>query len=439
MISVASHETILESLEKIRQFVSSNPADRPAQFVLDLARAWKERGGTVAGKPRHSDRYLDDLLRGLGRPVRSLTPKLAGRTQLRAADAGVLVHLFLSHWDYSGDPNSSEIGARSADLYRPLLADAEIEAVCGFVENRILSVGPEARNGAEAASESSLPGQDTNDLIAAEFQKSVALFTVGAGQALLVPRPELALIGFRDVVNRLWALDEADDEGRILVWTLDLGRQDFEDPESRLRFMNVEALISRFKALKHFKENATEARWNWLRSRTLIVLHDTRSGRPEVPWLPLFDPHHVLFSAIPPRWAASPEFHTLYGNERLHETTYTIFLRKSGENVVADGQLSNETSSTVRQKYHLRYFGHAMLKSDEEGGHQPRGLQLIEPGRSYTEALGTVFIAAIHMLGLRSTPAELSIDGMKIDPAHAIEKLRHHGFRLLGLDEFVRL
>jgi len=439
MITVASHESILESLGKIGQYVSSDPADRPAQFVLDLARAWKERGGTVAGKPRHSDRYLDDLLRGLGTPVRSLTPKLAGRTQLRPADAGVLVHLFLSHWDYASDPNSSEIGAKSADLYRPLLADAEIEAVCGYVENRIFSVGPEARNGSESATESSLPGQDTNDLIVAEFQKSVALFTVGAGQTLLVPRPELALTLFRDVVNRLWALDEADDEGRILVWTLDLGRQDFDDLESRLRFMNVESLISRFKALKQFRESVTEARWNWLRSRTLIVLHDTRSGRPEVPWLPAFDPHHVLLSAIPPRWAASHEFHTLYGYERLHEANYSIFLRRSAETPLEEGKLSNEISSHVPQRYELRYFGHAMLKSDEKGDRQMRGLQLIEPGRSYTEALGTVFIAALHVLGLRSAPAELSIDGMKIDPAHAIEKLRHHGFRLLGLDEFVRL
>src|SRR5262249_55763926 len=168
----------------------------------------RQSGARVAGKPRHSDRYLDDLLRGLGKPVKSLTPKLAGRTQLRAADAGVLVHLFLSHWDYSGDPNSSEIGVRSAESYKPLLADAEIEAVCGYVENRIFSVGPEARNGIESAAESSLPGQDMNDLIAAEFQKSVALFIVGAGQSLLVPRSELTLVLFRDGVNRLWALDE---------------------------------------------------------------------------------------------------------------------------------------------------------------------------------------------------------------------------------------
>jgi hypothetical protein len=68
-------------------------------------------------------------------------------------------------------------------------------------------------------------------------------------------------------------------------------------------------------------------------------------------------------------------------------------------------------------------------------------LDLARPSkeRGGTVAAGTIFIAAIRVLGLRSPPAELSIDAMKIDPAHAIEKLRHHGFRLLGLDEFMWL
>jgi hypothetical protein len=208
---------------------------------------------------------------------------------------------------------------------------------------------------------------------------------------------------------------------------LDLGRQDFDDPESRLRFMNVEALISRFKALKQFKESVTEARWSWLQSKTVVVLHDTHGGRPEVPWLPTFDPNHVLFSAIPPRWAGAPEFLALYGTERLHETNYSVFLRKSAESILEDGE-----------NYELRYFGHALLKSDEQGGRQPRGLQLKPPGRSYTEALGTVFVAAAHFLGLRNAPVGLTIDGMTINAAHAVEKLRHHGFLLRRLDEFMR-
>jgi hypothetical protein len=86
----------------------------------------------------------------------------------------------------------------------------------------------------------------------------------------------------------------------------------------------------------------------------------------------------------------------------------------------------------------LRYFGHALLKSDENSEPELRGLQLEPPGWSYVEALGTVFIAVNQMLGLQILPADLFFDGMKINPAHAIEKLRYHGFRLLRLDDFMK-
>jgi hypothetical protein len=292
------------------------------------------------------------------------------------------------------------------------------------VADRIPAVGAEVRNTAESGTAQPVPGQDMSDLIATEFQGAAAYFQIGAGQTVLVAQPEMVLIGFRNLMNRLWEIDSADDQEKILIWTLDLGRQDFEDAECRLRFMNVEALISRFKALKRFPENHSEERWNWLQSRTIIVLHDTRSGRPDVPQLPAFDPHHVLFSAIPPRWAGSPEFLTLYGTERLQETNYSIFLRR--------------TIDRGQHRYELRYFGHALLTSSDKDDPQPRALRLNPPGRSYVEALGTVFEAAARTLGLRNIPAELSIDGMKISSEHAIEKLRHHGFFLLRLDEFMR-
>src|SRR5215467_3559080 len=128
MNAVASPK-VLESLEIIAEYVSTSPAEAPAEFVRDLAQRWKEKGGTVAGKPRHSDRYLDDLLRWQSTPIRSLTPKLVGRTNLKAADAETLVRLFLSHWEYVGDPNSGDTTARSVDLYRPMLANTEIEGV----------------------------------------------------------------------------------------------------------------------------------------------------------------------------------------------------------------------------------------------------------------------------------------------------------------------
>jgi hypothetical protein len=64
-------------------------------------------------------------------------------------------------------------------------------------------------------------------------------------------------------------------------------------------------------------------------------------------------------------------------------------------------------------------------------------LRLDSPGRSYVEALGTVFDAAALTLGLGNNPRQLSVDGMKIDADNAIEKLRHHGFLLLRLEQFL--
>src|ERR1700730_10580122 len=218
MNSVATPK-VLESLEIIAQYVLTSATEAPVEFVRDLAQRWKERGGFLSGKPRHSDRYLDDLLRWQGTPIRSLTPKLVGRSNLKAADADVLVRLFLSHWEYVGEPNSGEITARSAELYRPLLSDAEIEGVCRYVADRILAVGVEARSEADSATALSTPGQDTIDLIANEFQEAAAYFTIGAGQTVLVAQPEGPLIRFRNLMNRLWAIDRADGRERILLWT----------------------------------------------------------------------------------------------------------------------------------------------------------------------------------------------------------------------------
>jgi hypothetical protein len=56
-----------------------------------------------------------------------------------------------------------------------------------------------------------------------------------------------------------------------------------------------------------------------------------------------------------------------------------------------------------------------MLRSNptKKGGRKPRGLQLNAPGRSYVEALGTVFVAATHYPRFTErVPVKPSIDGM---------------------------
>jgi hypothetical protein len=424
-----------KSIEVVAHYVAANPCDEPVRFIRDLAQHWKTRGGAIAGKPRHSDRYLDHLLRGQGTPIRSLTPKLAGRTNMRPGDAGALVRLFLSHWDYVGDSRSVQAGEKSSVLYKPLLPDEQIEEVSRHVMDRISEVKRGTKGESESSPSRSIPWRNMMEIFATEFQKSEATFFIGSGQSVLVTQPEMNLIGFRDVINKLWEIDKSDDHERILVWTLDLGRQDFEDVESRLRFMNAESLMTRFKALKRFKERDTEARWEWLKSRAVILLHDTRSVRPDVPRLPAFDPHHILFGAIPPRWVRLTTFGELFGTtfERLPDSNYTIFLKNAA---IEEIDQSDRISS--RARYALRYFGLVLLNNDEKGQREVRGLELDAPGRSYVEALGTVFVAARQMLGLRNTPADLLIEGMSIDQAYATEKLRHHGFSLQNIEEFLK-
>jgi hypothetical protein len=436
MNAAPSPNTVEDSLEIIAKYVPISPAESPAQFVIELAQHWKARGGLLAGKPRHSDRYLSDLLRQNGKFIRSLTPKLAGKTNLRPGDAEDLVRLFLSHWEYNGDPYSGEISARSADQYTPLLLDADIEQVCAYVAERIEVIGAEPRMppSESEATPSPLLGEDTIELIAKEFRESAALVSASTGKPVLVPSERQPLLGFKDLMDKLWAVERADGRGRILVWTLDLGRQVFEDPGSIRKFMEVQELVTRFKALQQFEDSAREARWDWLQSKAIVVLQDSRRGRPDVPRPPTFYPHHVQFDAIPPKWAGSREFIDLYGREAA-QGNYSIFLKRFGQSP-EHTRLPSQRSA-VGQLYTLRYFGHA-LKPDENGTLRLRGLQLESLDWSYIEALGTVLIAANQMLDLQTVPAALTIDRIEIDPVHVIEKLRYHGFRLLRLDEFVQ-
>jgi hypothetical protein len=427
-------------LETIAFYVPVSAIEEPARFVRELAREWKSKGGTVAGKPRHSDRYLIELLHKRRTPIKSLTPKLAGKTNVRPAEAQLLVQLFLSHWKYIGDPKSNEVSERPSESYEAMLPVDEIEEVAQYVMNQISESAQGGKGEVDSGPVVSTPGNGIAETIAAEFQKSVAMFVVGPGQVLLVQQPEMALIGFRNLINRLWEIDTSDDQERILVWTLDLGRQDFEDLDSRLRFMNAEALISRFKALKQFKESNTEARWKWLRSRALILLHDTQGARPDVPRLPNFGPDHILFSAIPPKWLRSPKFPTLYGTsfERLSDSSYTIFLERSNQESLDQTERAVQISSNLGRRHDIHYFGHAVLESADTGEREAMSVELDTPGRSYAEALGTVFVAAMQTLGLRTAQAELLIDGMKIDQTDATEKLRHCGFLLRKIDDFLK-
>jgi hypothetical protein len=407
----------LEYIEKSAP--GSNPAADPALFVRTLGRSWKERGGTIGGKRRHSDRQLSELLKSQGTVVKSLTPKLAGKTKFKPSDVSALVRLFLSHWDYLGnseDGDNSRFVAEG-DLYRPMLSDDEIEEVCRYVEHRMSESNANHREEANLVMWPFVNGEDSRELIPARFQDSDAIFTISSKRTLITPEPTTALIGFRNLMNDLFTVDMRDDRTRMLVWILDLGTLDFEDYDARLRFLNVESLMSRFTALKVFKEAIAEARWNWLRSRVVIMLRDLHTFGQKFTGISALAAQHFLFSAIPSDWARSSEFHALCGNnfEHLDEQTYSVFLTRSADHC------------------HFRYFAHGLFLPDDGGDRQLRGLELPSAGRDYEVAFETVYKAAACALGLDGVLNAFSIDDCKI----AISELRGQGFSLLSLDAFV--
>jgi hypothetical protein len=413
----------LKSIEKYAPAV--DPASDPMGFVVALGRAWKERGGRVDGKRRHSDRRLVELLKKQGAVVRSLTPKLAGKTKLKPDDARALIRLFLSHWDYVRESSGGNgLPLTEGGVYRALLSDAEIEDVSRYIVGRMSQRETNGGDGTDLIASPFTLGDDTSQLVAAEFQESDALFIISSERTLIVPDPNLALIPFRDLLTKLFTIDTNDNGERILVWVLDLGALDFEDSEARLKFLNVENLISRFTALRIFKEQVAEDRWSWLQSRTMVMLHNAHGVGQRTAGLAGASPH-FLFDSVPFGWAKSPKFRSIYGDgfERLDELNYTVFLTRSAEDAT-----DNRTSG---REYGLRYFAHAFMEDHRE----VRGLELPSPGRRYEVVFETVYKAAACGLGRKRNLTHTTIDDCK----GAVETLRRAGFSLFRLEEFINL
>lgn len=412
--------------EKIK---TSDPDDAPDEFVREVHAAWKKEGGTLAGKPRHSDRYLFDQLRERGASVKSLTPKLTGKTRIRPKDGATLLHFFLSQWPFP--PKDGAKGQAGEDdlSYRPLLPSSDVDAIADYISKQLSAEDipvDEVSHG--SAIVESLPGRISRDLNAELFAQCEVMIVVSTENSLIVATPKTELIGFRDTINRFWITEKEDEKKRPLIWVLDLGRQDFEDVNARAAFMNVQALMTRFKALRDFDERQSKERWEWLKSRVVIVLLDTRHEE-EIPLnrvrRPFFLAHHVNLTAVAPLWLSLPRFRGLYGSnlERLDDRSFSVFYNSSEWEKSPD---DNE----------IRYVGHALfyLGPREKGDRQLRGIELPSPGQNYDEAFKTVYAAAMHKLGL---PLPESAD-LHVGGKAAIEQLNYLGFLVLSLDDFLK-
>jgi hypothetical protein len=428
-------ESATDSFLELRKLIPnlSEPETRPEAYVRDIHRAWKDGGGTLAGKPRHSDRYLDDRLKANKMAVKSLTPKLVGKTRIKADDAEKMLRVLLTTWP-------QQTGSDLKNMkYGPLLPKTGIDEVIDYVVERIEYSAEAADDDHDAPARKEptvapVPGRDLGELFPTLFAESDALFVVATERANVAQSSKRVLIGFRDRMNELQSVEDEDGKERPVVWVLDLGKRSFIDQEARLRYVSFKDLQMRLKALEEFEDRRKDERWRWLSSRAVFVVHDIRAEDTlDLKGLkrPSYLPHHVSFTAIAPAWASSPNFRTLYGREMedIHQRSFSVFFNAEGWEY--DGEHVTEETQ------HCRYYGYAAFAT----GPQPnadkvsRGLELPFMGSSYEDAYKAVYSAATDLLSL---PNRLD-DATDTSGKQAAAQLGFLGFRLLRLNEFMAL
>lgn len=90
-----------------REIWTDDLGSRPRLALRNLFDYWVQRGGFERGKHRHSARQIRDWL-GPEREIRSLAPKLAGKTRLQRDDARNLLLLMLEKWNFHEETRSCE-------------------------------------------------------------------------------------------------------------------------------------------------------------------------------------------------------------------------------------------------------------------------------------------------------------------------------------------
>ena len=422
-----SNEAVFENMLKritAQMPPLANPAELPAQFVRDLHRQWKEGGGRVAGKPRHSDRYLEEQLKERGTRVKSLTPKLVGKTNIGSEDGAILVRFLLSNWPQPGlDEEHMQ--------YKALGSKSEVETIGDYIEEQLRktpgasAISPIAIGGSV---DEELPGEPNSQLISRLFRECDVMITVAPEQVFVSAGPKTELIGFRDLIDLLRRVEAEDRRRRTLIWILDLGGPQLNDKSTRRKYLNVQQLIIRFKALIHYKDAEAEERLEWLKERAVIIVLDTYGdwrGSVNLARLPNFSSSHLSLSATTTEWMSSPNFRALYGSEleqeRMRQRVFQVFFNASAD-----------WGSEPDNEEDLRYFGFASFKksNDQVVG---RGLELPALPSRYAEAFRAVCAAATDFLEME--PIDFKKEQVRAEDAK--KQLSYIGYNVLDLTGFM--
>lgn len=275
--------------------------------------------------------------------------------------------------------------------------------------------------------ESVLPGENLPDMLTRYFRQCDAIITISP-EHTLIAEPRTELVGFRHLMDLFRSIEMTDGKKRPLIWILDLGSQKFDDPDARMRFLNLQALLARFKALKLFEEEGSDERWDWLLSRAIIAIFDTRGNFQNIALerRPSFAANHLSLTSSDSGWLSSPTFRELYGIhlEKLRERVFTVFYSAT----------ANWSPPSEWSLENLRYFGYASFPVDTKKAiFTQRALELPPLPTTYVEAFRGMCVAAAHKLGIECP--DCAHPALK--PVDAALQLSYLGYLVLSLQEFI--
>ena len=454
-------ERITAALEETDRTGKTPPfvRENPGQFLRDMYEVWHRQGGKEGGRWRNSIRKMrDEWLTGRN-AVPSLHPKLMGRVKVTRADARALIDLFLTRWRYAEDNDT--VVSMTSDGYvefpandRRLLRDVLLG---GLIRSSEQSRGiglPEQRHERDSFEETKRRWVNVEQVM----RDSDALITLSRHRIAVGGNTVETMTNFWHFLNHLYLNDQKSGESnRILVWVVDIGERLVEQEFSFSEYYNAGLLALQLKSFACFdsvyddeksgrslllprlriaEDVHRNQRWDWLTERTVIAVQNLRREEfdglyqdqdEKVDSVRLKEigvtAENILPNKTPREW--SKTLRLLYGRQtEAADATITVFYKEADRPQARD----------------VRYFAHGPATGSDKPEEDPlpnvalstRSIELQTPGQNYDDAFRLLYWAARFRLGLGGQDErEQSFD--------ALAYLRHHSFRFLHLNDFLRV
>ena len=408
------------------------------KLVRDLYDHWVMLGGRNVGHPIRSVRQMREWL-GPDKVIRSLEPKLSGRTNLGRNDAETLFELFLTRW-HPGEKLGQEqpyVDGVVNDLVAQLLDYFYI--LDGSADQRgFLLPDKRTLRGQFVQEHKTDVGREAREVIAELFSESDGLITVSRNRT--VSRSPESVRRFQDLFDELRRIDSHDEKRRILIWIVDIGRRQSDDA-ALIALRNLDALAFQFRATALTENPERKLRWKWLQDHTVIIVGSLQSAdiercykslkiecsdsALEIPW---FNANLLQLSETPDSWVSAKELRILYGDylENLQERAFSILPD------VSDWKSGQRDSQNHAGEF--RYFGH---KPPDVGGRDAKSsasrlaIELPAPSLRHNDAFLLAYAAACYRFGIDHEKYGI------FPPGQSFNYLKKHNFAVLRLSEFL--